>query len=158
MIEQALQRLVELQFFHDTGICVFGFVVETAKYRNACAYTFEGEQVSFVAIVQVSRVIGNLVRQIDQLSFQRRTLLEHILRKFRKLAGIIVVRMLDDAFAHLECQIQSPKSGITHFEIFDNPQGMQIVVEERSVGAHSSVESFFPGVPEGRMPDIMHQG
>src|SRR2546430_15040982 len=101
VIEQALQRLVELQFFHDTGICVFGFVVETAKYRNACAYTFEGEQVSFVAIVQVSRVIGNLVRQIDQLSFQRRTLLEHILRKFRKLAGLIVWRKPEDALAPL---------------------------------------------------------
>ena len=82
--------------------------------------------------------------------------------KARSLCGfarkVPVARMLDDAFAHLECQIQSSKSGIPHFEIFDNPQGMQIVIEAVAEPLHLAVQLVFPGVREGRMADIVGQG
>ena len=66
--------------------------------------------------------------------------------------------MLDDAFTHFKREIQSSKAGVADFEILDDPQGMQIVVEKESVLPHGGVERLFSGVAEGRMSDVVHQG
>jgi len=65
--------------------------------------------------------------------------------------------MLDDAFAHFEGKIQSAKGGVALLEIFDDAQGVQVVVEEQAVGAHGGVQGFFARVTERRMAEIMHQ-
>src|SRR5271155_3310836 len=65
--------------------------------------------------------------------------------------------MFDDAFAHLESQVESAESCIAQLEIFDDAQRMQVVVKEKSVLAHGGVESFFAGVTERWMADIVHQ-
>ena len=66
--------------------------------------------------------------------------------------------MLDDAFTDFEGQIQSAKRGVPEFEIFDDAERVQVVIEGQSVLAHGGVESFFSGVAEGRMADVVHQG
>ena len=66
--------------------------------------------------------------------------------------------VLDDAFADLEGQVQSAEGGIALLEIFDDSQGVEIVIEEESVVAHGGVESFFSGVAEGRVADVVDQG
>jgi hypothetical protein len=35
---------------------------------------------------------------------------------------------------------------------------MQIVIEEKSMLAHDRIERLFPGMPEGRVPEVVHQG
>src|SRR5580693_1233332 len=66
--------------------------------------------------------------------------------------------MLDDAFADLEGQIQSPKRGVVVFEIFHNAQRMQVVIERKPVLAHGRVERLFSRVSKGRMSEVVRQG
>ena len=66
--------------------------------------------------------------------------------------------MLDDAFAHFKSKIQSAESGVAQLEIFDDAQGMQVVIEEKAVLAHGGVERLFAGVPKGRVADVVDQG
>ena len=73
------------------------------------------------------------------------------------LRRVVVARVFDDAFAHFEGQVQAAKGGVALFEIFHDAQGVQVVVEEESVGAHGGVERFFAGVAERRMAEVMHQ-
>ena len=65
--------------------------------------------------------------------------------------------MLDDAFAHLEGEVQAAKGGVALLEVLHDAQGVQVVIEEKPVGAHGGVESFLSGVAEWRMAEIMHQ-
>ena len=74
------------------------------------------------------------------------------------LAAAVIVRMLDDAFAHFEGQIQSAKGGVAQLEVFDDAQRVQVVIEEEAVRAHGGVERFLSGVAERRMADVVHQG
>src|SRR5450432_1575971 len=68
------------------------------------------------------------------------------------------MRVLDDAFAYFESEIQSAKAGVPDLEILNNAQRVQIVVEEKSVLSHGCVQSFFTGVAEGRVAHVVHQG
>src|ERR1700683_4254585 len=71
--------------------------------------------------------------------------------------GIVVARVLDDAFAHYEREIQAAKSGIALLEIFHNAQGVQVVIEKQTVGAHGGIQRLFARVAEWRMAEIMHE-
>src|ERR1017187_8218093 len=73
------------------------------------------------------------------------------------LFRVIVVGVLDDAFADFEGQVQAAEGGVALFEIFDDAESVEVVVEEESVLAHSSVESFFSGVAEGRVADVVDE-
>jgi hypothetical protein len=65
--------------------------------------------------------------------------------------------VFDDAFADFEGQIQTAEGGVALLEIFDDAQGVQIVVEGEAMLAHGGVEGLFTGVAEGRMADIVNQ-
>ena len=112
----------------------------------------------FVAVVEVGGVVGDFVGQVDQLGFERRALVEQIFGEFGMFFRVVVVRVLDDAFAHFEGQVQAAEGGVALFEIFDDAEGVQVVVEEEAVLAHGGVERFFAGVAEGRMADVVDQG
>ena len=66
--------------------------------------------------------------------------------------------MLDDAFAHFKSQIQAAKGGVTQLKVLDDPQRVQVVIEEKAMLAHGGVERLFAGVPEGRVADVVDQG
>src|SRR5271165_1393141 len=74
------------------------------------------------------------------------------------ILGVVIMRVLDDAFAHFEGQIQAAKRGVAEFEVFDNPERVKIVVEGKALGAHGGVEGFFAGVAERWMADVVHEG
>src|SRR5258707_905980 len=114
---------------------------------------FNREQPGFVAIVEVGGVVGNFVGQIDELCFERRTLIEHVLVKLRMLPGSVIVRVFDDALADFERQIQTAESGITQFEIFDDSERVQIVIEGKPVLARGGVERFFSRVAKRRVAE-----
>ena len=84
-IENPFHGFVELQFLRDVGIKLFGLAKEAVENRNAAAYLFERQQVSFIAVVEVGGVVSNFVGQIDELGFERRPLIEQILSQFGKL-------------------------------------------------------------------------
>jgi hypothetical protein len=65
--------------------------------------------------------------------------------------------MLDDAFTHLESQIESAKRGIAKFEVFDDTKRVQVVIERKTVLAHGGVKSFFSGMAKGWMADVVDQ-
>ena len=115
------------------------------------------QKLGLEAIVEVSRVVGNLIGEIDQLRFQRRARVEQVFRQFRMLAGVVIPRMLDDAFADLEGEIQAREIDIALLKALDDAQGVQIVVEAHAMAPHHRVQRDFAGVSEGRMPDVMHQ-
>ena len=115
------------------------------------------EQMGFVAVVEVGGVVADLIGQVDELGFERRALVEQILRQFRMLRRIVIARVFDDALADLEGQVQSAEGGVALLEIFHDAQGVQIVVEEQAVLAHGGVERLFAGVTKGRMAEVMHQ-
>jgi len=66
--------------------------------------------------------------------------------------------VLDDAFPYFEGQVQAAKASVSNLEILDDPQRVQIVIEEGSVFPHGCVQSFFTRVAEGRMSHVVHQG
>ena len=65
--------------------------------------------------------------------------------------------MLDDPFAHLKCQIQSPESRISQLEIFHYAQCVKIVVKEQPVAAHCRIQRLLPGMAEWGMADVVNQ-
>ena len=146
-----------MQLVGDVGILLLDFAEETFKHGHACADLFEREQMGFVAVVEVGGVVADFVGQVDELGFERRALVEQILGEFRMLRRIIVARVFDDALAHFESQIQPAKGGVALLEIFHDAQSVQVVVEEKAVGAHGGVQSLLAGVAKRRMAQVMHQ-
>ena len=65
--------------------------------------------------------------------------------------------MLDDPFAHAEGEIQAAKGGITNFEIFDDAQSVQVVIEAQAKLPHGFVQRPLAGMTEGWVPDVVHQ-
>ena len=74
------------------------------------------------------------------------------------LSFVVVARVLDDAFAYFKGQVQTTERRVTLLEIFDDAQGVQIVVKEEPVLSHSGIQSLFARVPEWRVPDVVYQG
>ena len=70
----------------------------------------------------------------------------------------VIARVLNNSLADFEGKIQSAKRRITNFEILDNAQSMEVVIERKPVLPHGRVQSFLSRVPKRRMPEIMHQG
>src|ERR1700690_1745820 len=69
----------------------------------------------------------------------------------------VVARMLHNAFADGERQIEPAKSRIALFKPGDNAQRVEIVVEAESMIAERAVERFFAGVAKRGMPDVVRQ-
>src|SRR6202040_2940911 len=113
--------------------------IKAIEHGHAIPDLGKSQQAGFVAVVEIGGVIWNLVSEIDQLSLQRSTLVKTILRQLRKLAGRIVAGMFDDAFAHFKSQVEAAKAGVTKLEVFHDPQGVQVVVEEKAALAHGGV-------------------
>src|SRR5579871_5562043 len=157
-VEHALEGLIEFQFFLDGGEGAFGVTIKEFEYGNGGANLGEREDVGFVAVVEVGGVVGNFVSQVDELGFERWALIKQVLGELGIIGGAVVAGVLDDAFAHLESQVQAGEGGIALLEILDDAQSVEVMVEEVAVRAHSGVESFFAGVAEGGMADVVHQG
>jgi len=73
-------------------------------------------------------VCSDFIHAIDELCFQRRALLEQIFTSSENFSRNSP-RVLDDPFANFKCEIQTGMSGIALLELFDDAQGMKIVVE-----------------------------
>jgi hypothetical protein len=132
-------------------------VVEAAEERHALAHLLQREDAGVEAVVQVGGQVGDLVGQIDQLRFQRRKLVEEVLGQLRVLGGGVVARVLDDALAHAQRQIQPAKAGVALLKPGHDAQRVQVVVEAQAQAAQALVEGLFAGVAKGRMADVVRQ-
>ena len=65
--------------------------------------------------------------------------------------------MLDDALADLKGEVQPGKIEVALFELIDDAQGMQIVIEMAAVRAHQLVELSLAGVTKRRMADVVDE-
>ena len=77
-------------------------------------------------------------------------LVEEVFGQFGMGGGGVVARVLDDAFADGEGEVESAKGRVALFKPGDDAQGVEVVVEAEAVGLERGVESFFAGVAEGR--------
>ncbi len=91
------------------------------------------EQPRLNAVIEVGGQVSNLVGEVDQLRLERRPLVEKILRQLRMLLDVVVARVLDDALAHAERQVQSAMRGVALLKVLDDAQRMQVVVEAPSM-------------------------
>src|SRR5262245_50971888 len=69
----------------------------------------------------------------------------------------VITRVLDDALADLERQVQAGKGRISLFELLHNAQRVKIVIKRKPVFAHLVVKRLLPGVTEGWMPDVVDE-
>ena len=149
---------MNLSLVADGGELPLNLAEVAVEDCDLAANVVEFEQMRLVAIVKVGGVVGDLVGMVDELGFERRALVEQVFGQFGILGGEVIVRVLDDAFANLEGEVQAGMRGVTLLEVFDDAQRVKIVVEALAVLAHRQVESALAGMSEGRMADVMHQG
>ncbi len=74
------------------------------------------------------------------------------------LPRIVIMRMLDDAFADFEREIEAAKCGVALLKILDDAEGVQVVVKRKAVLAHGCIQCLFAGMAERRVADVVHQG
>jgi hypothetical protein len=65
--------------------------------------------------------------------------------------------VLDDPFTNAECEIESAMRGVTLFEVLDDAQSVQVVVEASPMTSEAPVQSALTGVSKRRMTDVMNQ-
>src|SRR5258705_776336 len=71
--------------------------------------------------------------------------------------GCVVQRtVLEDSYAAVEGEMQPGQVRVAFFEFIDDAQRLQVVLES-AVVAHARVERILPGMPEGRVPEVMRQ-
>src|SRR5215813_13950907 len=65
--------------------------------------------------------------------------------------------MLDDPLANLKRQIQSRKIQIALFELLDDSQRLQVVIECPSLSPHQFIELSLSGMSKRRVSDVVNQ-
>src|SRR5450631_4862281 len=98
----------------------FDFGERPAKECNFVSQSLHIEKAGFQGVVEVGGVVGDFVDAIDELGFERRAKVEEIFGKVGKILLAIIARMLDDAFANFEGQVEAGKIHITLFEMLDD--------------------------------------
>ena len=131
--------------------------VAAAQDADVLADVADLQQARLHAVVQVGREVGDLVGEVDDLRLQRRPLAEKIFGQLRMLRRAVVARVLDDAFARAQRQVQPAVARVALLEALDDAQRMQVVVEAQAVTLQAVVQRALAGVPERRMPDVVHQ-
>ena len=121
------------------------------------AQLFQRDQSGAQAVVDIVVVVGDLVRQIGDLRFERRLLLaEKTLADHAELLGIGKRAVLENAFARLEREIQAVELRIALLQQIDHAQRLQIMFEA-AVFAHAGVQRVLAGMAEGGMAEIMRE-
>ena len=156
-VNQLAQGFVESLAFRSTGELGFHCLVDLAILRYGLGHVLGPDQAGGPGIVEVGRIVRHLVGRVDQLGFQGRAQSRQVGVQLGALASFEIARVFDDSFADFEAQIQSGKAGVALFEAFDNPQGVQVVVESLAEPLHFAVQRLLSGVGERRVPDIMGQ-
>src|SRR6266404_4472905 len=131
--------------------------VDLAKKRYLLAQRLHIEKLGFQSVVEIGGVVGNFIDPVDELRLEGRAQIEEVFGKLRKFRCGIVARVFDDAFANFKTEIQAGKIEVALFELLDDAQRVQIVIEMAAVRAHQFVELSLAGMPERRMADVVDE-
>ena len=101
-------------------------------------------------VIEIVTVIRDLVCQIGNLRLQRRVLV------FLASHETVRTLVLPQAFAHLECQVQTWEIRVWPFKQLHRPHTLTIVIEP-AVIAHAFGQHFLAGMSERRVPQIMRK-
>src|SRR5260370_27992029 len=156
-IENPFEGFIEYEFFTRSGMSGIDLRVDFVKKRNFLAQDGEIEQLGFEGIVDIRGVVSNFIDPVDELRFEGRTQIQKVFHKLRKFRGGVIARVLDDAFTNFKREIQAGKIEVTLLELFDDAQGVQIVIETAAARAHQFVELPFAGMAQLRMADVMDE-
>src|SRR5579863_5769460 len=132
-------------------------VVKTTKEGYRIENLIERQNPRIQSIVEIGREIGDLVRRVDQLRFERRKAVEKIFGQLGMLTARVIARVFYDAFADGEGKIKAAICRITFFKPSDDAQRVQVVVKAEAVLAQGVIERLLPGMAEGRMPNVVRQ-
>ena len=116
------------------------------------------EQARFDAIVEIGSEIGDLVGEIDDLGLDGWALIEEVERKVGVGGGGVVTRVLDDALADAEGEIEAAVGGVALLEVLADAEGVEVVVETEIVALKAVVEGALAGVAEGRVANVVDEG
>ena len=111
------------------------------------------EHARLEAVVDVVRVVGDLVGEVDDLCLQARRQLGV---EVAHLRPVVARRVLDDALAHLPGEVEAPEGRVALLEHVHDTQALRVVVEA-AVGLHEAVERALAGVAEGRVAEVVRQ-
>src|SRR6266850_1324960 len=131
--------------------------VDLAKKRYFLAQRLHIEKLGFESVVEIGGVVRDFVHPVDELRLERRAQIEKVLGELREFRSGIVARMLDDALANFKSEIQPWKIEIAVFELLNDAQRVQIVIEKTAVRAHQLVELSLTGMAEWRMADVVDE-
>src|SRR5262249_37142775 len=156
-VEHALKRLVELELGAAAWVPPLDRRIHLSEQGLTLADGLKIEQSRLKAIVQIRGVIGDLDHAIDQLPLERWALVEHILHKLGELGWGVLPRVLDDALAHFEGQVQAGEIEVALLESLDDAQRMEVKVEPVAEWTHELVETALARVAEGRVADVVNK-
>ncbi len=106
------------------------------------------------SVIDIVRIVGDLIGKVDQLTFQRRTMLGIEVAEY---GHVVVGLVLDDAFADFVGKIQPAKLRIAIFDIVDHAQRLRVVIES-AVVFENGAQGILAGMAEGRMAQIVDEG
>ena len=73
------------------------------------------------------------------------------------LLRAVVARVLDDALAHAQRQVQPAMRRVPLLEVLHDAQRMKVVIEAQPMPLQAFVQRSLARVPKRRMPDVVHQ-
>ncbi len=82
---------------------------------------------------------------------------EQVVGEFGEFRRGVFAGVLDDALAHLKSEVQPGKVQVALFELLDDAQRVEVVVEAVAVRAQQLVQASLAGVAERRVADVVHQ-
>src|SRR5579872_3989519 len=156
-VKNALQRLVKRELRRALGMRAHYGFPRLPEYRDIASERLQIEQSRLKSIVQIGRVVRNLVHPIDQLRLERRPLIEQIFRELRELFRRIVPRMLHNPLANLKREIQPGEIKIALLKLLHDSQRVQIMIEISGMLPHPRIEPAFACMPKWRMPNIVNE-
>ncbi len=122
--------------------------VEIGKQRNFTAQRFQIQKVRLQRIVQVGGVVRDFIHPIDQLRFQRRPQIQKVFGQLGKFGSGVIARVLHDAFADFERQIEPLEANVAMLKMLDDAQCVQIVIKAATMGTHQFIEFALSRVTE----------
>jgi len=137
--------------------------ITTADHQVSClpqldfSQFFQTDIARLESIINVMIIIGNLIGQIDNLRFERRSP-ARIKCRFCQRTRLVVIRgMLDNSFAGLPTEIETIKIRIAVLKDVDYSQRLTVMLKS-TVILHQSVEDRLSSVTKRRMTQIVGEG
>jgi hypothetical protein len=133
------------------------YVVAASEERDGLPHLFEMKNSGVEAVIEIGGEVGDFIGKVDELRLDGRKLVEEVCGELRMLGGCVVARVLDDAFADTQREVQAAKRGVAFFEPGDDAQRVQVVIEAEAVSPEGAVQRLFSGVAKWRMADVVDQ-